>query len=131
MSTLISTTEVISTMDTMNVGSNAENASNGGNTGNANGNDLDTNTTTATATSNNDTLTEAEQAIYDRQLRMWGVEAQKRMRNSSVLMIGMNGLASEICKNLVLTGIGSLTIYDPSSSTINDLSASFLLATGN
>lgn len=41
---------------------------------------------------------------YDRQIRLWGLAAQQRMANASVLVIGLRGLAAEICKNLVLAG---------------------------
>ena len=49
------------------------------------------------------------------------------MRSSRVLMIGMSGLAAEICKNLVLTGIGSLVLHDTATATATDLSAQFFL----
>lgn len=72
-------------------------------------------------------LTDEERAIYDRQLRVWGVEAQKRMRESSVLIVGLRGLAAEVAKNLVLAGIGSLMLLDGVTVTAADLSANFLL----
>ncbi|XP_003386877.1 PREDICTED: SUMO-activating enzyme subunit 1-like [Amphimedon queenslandica] len=53
---------------------------------------------------------EAEQ--YDRQIRLWGLEAQKRLRASRVLLIGLGGLGAEVCKDIVLAGIKSLTIID-------------------
>lgn len=31
-----------------------------------------------------------------------------RMRDSKILIAGMNGLGAEVCKNLVLAGIGEL-----------------------
>lgn len=48
------------------------------------------------------------------------------MRSSSVLLVGARGLSGEIGKNLVLAGIGSLTLLDGSTVTISDLAASFL-----
>ncbi len=41
-------------------------------------------------------LTAEEAAIYDRQLRVWGVEAQQRMRSSKVLVLGCRGAAIEV-----------------------------------
>ena len=73
-------------------------------------------------------LSEEESAIYDRQLRIWGVEAQTKMRSSSILMLGMSGLSCEVVKNLVLTGIGSLTLHDTALTTLSDLSSNFFLA---
>mmetsp|Transcript_18272 Transcript_18272/g.47687 ORF Transcript_18272/g.47687 Transcript_18272/m.47687 type:complete len:316 (+) Transcript_18272:88-1035(+) len=57
-------------------------------------------------------LTEAEAAVYDRQLRVWGVETQKRLNNARVLIAGLSGLAAEVAKNVVLAGIGSVTLMD-------------------
>lgn len=72
-------------------------------------------------------LSDDEAAIYDRQLRIWGVEAQTRMRSSSVLLIGMSGLAAEIAKNLVLTGVGALTLLDTVPTSPLDLASNFFL----
>ena len=41
-------------------------------------------------------LTAEEAAVYDRQLRVWGVEAQQRMRSSHVLVLGCRGAAIEV-----------------------------------
>ncbi|KAK9864272.1 hypothetical protein WJX84_011868 [Apatococcus fuscideae] len=60
-------------------------------------------------------LTEAEAAVYDRQLRVWGVETQKRLNAAKVLIIGCSGLAAEAAKNIVLAGLGSLTIMASST----------------
>jgi ubiquitin-like 1-activating enzyme E1 A len=57
-------------------------------------------------------LTAEEAKIYDRQLRVWGVDAQKKMLNARVLVVGLRGLATEIAKNLILAGIGHLTILE-------------------
>lgn len=54
---------------------------------------------------------EGKEKIYDRQIRLWGVEAQNKMMNSNVLIIGLNGINIEACKNLVLSGI-NITIID-------------------
>ncbi|KAL2164202.1 hypothetical protein VTH06DRAFT_3418 [Thermothelomyces fergusii] len=69
-----------------------------------------------------------EIALYDRQIRLWGMSAQQKIRNASILIITMKALGNEIAKNLVLAGIGSLTILDPEPVTAADLGAQFLLA---
>jgi len=57
------------------------------------------------------TLAEDEAAVYDRQLRVWGVETQRRLSSSRVLLDGQFGsLAAEVAKNLVLAGVGSLHV---------------------
>ena len=58
------------------------------------------------------TISADEIALYDRQIRLWGVKAQERLRSAKILLIGMKALANEIAKNLVLAGVGSLTILD-------------------
>ena len=57
-------------------------------------------------------ITKQEFEQYDRQIRLWGIDAQKRLRKSKVLLIGMGGLGAEIAKNLVLSGIDSITLMD-------------------
>ncbi|KAG0243677.1 SUMO-activating enzyme subunit 1 [Actinomortierella wolfii] len=73
------------------------------------------------------TITDDEAALYDRQIRLWGIEAQHRMRNSSILVVGMRGLSNEVCKNLVLAGVGSITILGHEEVSSEDLGAQFLL----
>ncbi|KAI9225805.1 MAG: hypothetical protein DHS80DRAFT_25833 [Piptocephalis tieghemiana] len=72
-------------------------------------------------------ITEDEAALYDRQIRLWGVDAQTRLRNARVLVIGSGALANETCKNLVLAGVGSLTIWDKAVVQPQDLGAHFYL----
>eukprot|EP00940_MAST-03C_sp_MAST-3C-sp2_P001442 g1442.t1 len=61
-----------------------------------------------------------EAELYDRQIRLWGVEAQSRVRSAKVLIAGLQGLHTEVCKNLVLAGI-SVTIQDDKRVTKEDL----------
>lgn len=51
----------------------------------------------------------------------------ERMRNSAILIINMAGLATEVTKNIVLAGIGSLTILDSHTVEADDLGAQFFL----
>ena len=50
-----------------------------------------------------------------------------RMRNSKILLIGIGALANETAKNLVLAGIGSLTLLDNSVVTAGDLCSQFFI----
>lgn len=72
-------------------------------------------------------LTEQETALYDRQIRVWGVDAQRRLSKSHILVSGLKGTAIEFCKNIVLAGVGSLTLNDDRSATDELLSANFLV----
>lgn len=68
-------------------------------------------------------LTQDEAELYDRQIRLWGVNAQSRIRQSKVLMLGFNGIASEVAKILVLAGIDTLTIVDDKPLQESDLTS--------
>ena len=72
-------------------------------------------------------ISEDEAALYDRQIRLWGVEAQKRLINSRVCLINIKGLACEVAKNLVLSGINSLTLIDENNVDEHDLKTNFLI----
>lgn len=67
-------------------------------------------------------LNEAEAELYDRQLRLWGFEAQQRMQKSKILFCGFRGLFAETAKNLVLAGM-NVTLQDNSAVELVDLSA--------
>ncbi|KAJ5179572.1 DNA damage tolerance protein rad31 [Penicillium capsulatum] len=68
-----------------------------------------------------------EIALYDRQIRLWGVQAQEKIRSANILLISVRALANEVAKNLVLAGIGSLTIIDHEPVTEADLDAQFFV----
>jgi len=70
-------------------------------------------------------ITEDEAALYDRQIRLWGFDAQTRMRNASVLVLSLRGTACEVIKNIVLAGIGTLRIADDELVSEEDLGAGF------
>ncbi|CAK7265543.1 E1 ubiquitin-activating protein aos1 [Sporothrix epigloea] len=74
-------------------------------------------------------MTEDEIALYDRQIRLWGMRAQEKLRSANVLLVTARALGNEVGKNLVLAGIGSLTVADHENVTEEDLGAQFLLAT--
>jgi ubiquitin-like 1-activating enzyme E1 A len=76
-------------------------------------------------------LNDEEAALYDRQIRLWGFDAQRRLRNSSILIVGSKALSNEVCKNLVLAGVGSLTIVDEEKVTPQDLGSQFLISEKN
>lgn len=57
-------------------------------------------------------LSKEEAQLYDRQLRLWGVQSQQRLQVSKVALVGINAAQSEIAKNIILAGLNELTIYD-------------------
>eukprot|EP01084_Bolivina_argentea_P217747 369647_1 len=74
-----------------------------------------------------DTDTGVDEALYSRQLYVMGHEAQRRMACSDVLVIGFSGLGVEVSKNLVLAGVKSLTLLDPTPATWGDLASNFFI----
>lgn len=95
-------------------------------------------------------LSREETDRYDRQIRVWGAEAQTRIRDSVVFVAGLNGLHPEVIKNIVLAGesfadapitqslirlltvsslqLGvSVVIQDTRNVTDDDLSSNFFL----
>lgn len=55
------------------------------------------------------------------------MKAQEKIRNANILLITMKGLGNEIAKNLVLAGIGALTVVDHEPASEVDLGAQFLI----
>ncbi|CAL8091140.1 unnamed protein product [Orchesella dallaii] len=74
------------------------------------------------------TFTDDEAALYDRQIRLWGVDAQKRLNNSKILIIGMGGIGAEVAKNIILGGVKSVKLMDDSAVSELDASAQFLVS---
>ncbi|KAK0561456.1 E1 ubiquitin-activating protein aos1 [Tilletia horrida] len=77
------------------------------------------------APENGSHVTEDEAALYDRQIRLWGLEAQNRMRQAHILVYNLGGVATETIKNIVLSGVGSLSILDNAEVSWSDLGAGF------
>ncbi|XP_955514.1 uncharacterized protein TA18460 [Theileria annulata] len=71
-------------------------------------------------------LSESEQLIYDRQIRLWGIKAQKIIMNSRILFIGKNGILEESMKNLLLSGM-NITFVNNHIITEQDIKLSFFL----
>lgn len=76
-------------------------------------------------------ISEEEAAQYDRQIRLWGLEAQKRLRASRVLLVGLRGLGAEVAKNLILAGVKGLTMMDHQQVSPEDTRAQFLVPAGS
>ena len=72
-------------------------------------------------------LSADEIALYDRQIRLWGAQAQERIRSAKILLVSLRALGTEIAKNLTLAGINSLTIIDDEAVTEEDLGAQYFV----
>jgi ubiquitin-like 1-activating enzyme E1 A len=72
-------------------------------------------------------ISATEAAVYDRQMRLWGVEAQKRLQKSHVFISGLNAMGAELVKNLVLSGM-NVTIHDVDTVTATCISRQFFFS---
>ncbi|XP_011160662.1 SUMO-activating enzyme subunit 1 [Solenopsis invicta] len=72
-------------------------------------------------------LTDHEAELYDRQLRLWGLDSQKRLRAAKVLLIGLDGFGAEIAKNIILAGVNSVTFLDHRNVTELDRCSQFFV----
>lgn len=62
---------------------------------------------------------------YDRQLRLWGSQGQRRLAESTILLLGASTAGVEALKNLVLPGCGHFTVVDDKLVTERDLGNNF------
>ncbi|CAF4135062.1 unnamed protein product, partial [Rotaria magnacalcarata] len=72
-------------------------------------------------------LSDEEATLYDRQIRLWGADAQLKLRQTRLLLINVNSLSIEVCKNLCLAGVASITIFDNTRVTSNDVEENLTL----
>ncbi|KAM9483646.1 ubiquitin-like modifier-activating enzyme 1 [Clarias gariepinus] len=71
--------------------------------------------------------TDIDEGLYSRQLYVLGHDAMRRMGEANVLICGMRGLGVEVAKNVILAGVGSVTIQDKGKTEWGDLSSQFYL----
>ncbi|XP_062271382.1 ubiquitin-like modifier-activating enzyme 1 [Scomber scombrus] len=70
---------------------------------------------------------EIDEGFYSRQLYVLGHAAMHRMGTANVLIAGMGGLGVEIAKNVILSGVKSVTVQDERQTKWTDLSSQFFL----
>uniref|UniRef100_A0A7S4D0L7 E1 ubiquitin-activating enzyme n=1 Tax=Eutreptiella gymnastica TaxID=73025 RepID=A0A7S4D0L7_9EUGL len=68
-----------------------------------------------------------DESLYSRQLYVLGAEAMQRMSRSDVLVVGLSGLGCEIAKNIILSGVKSITVSDSEDVTWADLGTHFFV----
>ena len=66
--------------------------------------------------------------LYSRQIGTFGMEAMGKLVKLKVLIVGQRGLGVETAKNLILAGPNSVTLYDPTTVAIEDLTSNFYLS---
>ena len=55
--------------------------------------------------------------IYDSQIRIYGLEETIQLSDNSILIIGENGIATEIIKNIISMNIKNIYIISADSKT--------------
>lgn len=66
-------------------------------------------------------FTEAE-----RNFRIWGEQGQAALEKASICLLNCGPTGSETLKNLVLGGVGSITVIDGSKVDVGDLGNNFM-----
>lgn len=64
---------------------------------------------------------------YDRQLRLWGEHGQEALENARICVLYATATGTETAKNLVLPGVGEITLVDPQVVTKADLGKNFFV----
>lgn len=70
-------------------------------------------------------MTEIDKTLYSRQLYVIGKSAMGLISKTTVLIYGLDGLGLEISKCLILSGIGTLIIYDDKNIDYLDLTSNY------
>ncbi|XP_073268977.1 SUMO-activating enzyme subunit 1A isoform X3 [Populus alba] len=77
---------------------------------------------------NGEELTEQETALYDRQIRVWGADAQRRLSKSHILVYGMKGTIAEVFATTTLKLTKNVSFFMLIRAVSEEaLSANFLI----
>jgi len=78
-------------------------------------------------------LSEFELERYDRQISInrWGLEGQKKLKSSRVMVAGIGGLGSVSSLYLAAAGIGKLLLIDKDTVSLSDLNRQILYSEEN
>lgn len=68
---------------------------------------------------------------WSRYIGAMGIEAVQKQANAQICLFGLNALGVEIAKNIVLSGVKSLTIIDGKKVDMGDLAGQFYLNEGD
>lgn len=73
-------------------------------------------------------ISKDERELYDRQIRLWGLEGQGRLSNARVFVAGLSAASIEAVKNLVLAGVGMLLLQSSELVTEESLGYNFFVS---
>ena len=66
-----------------------------------------------------------DENLYSRQIAVYGKNAMNTLTNAKVTILGFNGSCLELCKNLILAGVGTINLVDSSIINMEDLSTNY------
>lgn len=72
--------------------------------------------------------TDGEAARIDRQKAAFGADTLAKLKDINVLIVGLRGTGVETAKNLILSNVGGVTVWDPEPTVIRDLGSNFYLS---
>jgi hypothetical protein len=75
-------------------------------------------------------LTDHEQELYDRQIRLWGLETQQKLQQTTLKVLNCDALGCEIAKNAVLSGL-SVILIDAANVDDSDVAENFFFCGGD
>lgn len=70
-------------------------------------------------------LSDHANELYDRQIRLWGAETQAKLGKAEVLIVGLDQVAMDLAKNLVLSGC-QLVLLDQRRVELEDIRTVFM-----
>ena len=65
--------------------------------------------------------------LYSRQIGTYGIETMRKLQSLKFLILGLRGNGIEVAKNIILSGVKKVSIYDTNLVSINDLGSNFYL----
>jgi len=71
-------------------------------------------------------LSERELERYDRQIMIFGVEGQEKLKGSKVAVVGVGGLGSPVAYYLAAAGIGTILLIDEQTPELSNLNRQIL-----
>jgi tRNA A37 threonylcarbamoyladenosine dehydratase len=70
---------------------------------------------------------DAEADRVDRQKAAFGAETLAKLKDLNILIVGLRGTGVETAKNLILSNVGAVVVWDPERTAIRDLGTNFYL----
>ena len=69
-----------------------------------------------------------DENLYSRQIAVYGKNAMNSLTDAKVTILGFDGSCLELCKNLILSGVGLINLVDSSLVNIEDLAVNYYVS---